>query len=155
MRAHADVGYCTGYHNSSWSYSYSIASEIVPEIVVFADAPYMRVMLASDDCNFEVESAFVVDPDWVFAQNVMIKYQPNRLTRPFEPLVKFKCYIFMAITMAKLISITTLERYCAAEFIKERLNGLTTFRIHIVHSHKILKRPIKIEWVKMKMSACI
>lgn len=63
MRTHADVGYCTGYHNSSRNYNYSIASEIVPEIVVFVDAPCMREMLASDDCNFEVELAFVVDPD--------------------------------------------------------------------------------------------
>lgn len=65
-QTHVDVGYCTDYHSSSWNYNYSIASEIVPEIVVFADAPYMREMLASDDCNFEVEFAFVVDPDWMF-----------------------------------------------------------------------------------------
>lgn len=68
---HADVGYCTDYHNSSWNYNYLIASVIVPEIAVFADAPYTRVKLASDDCNFEVDFAFVVDPDWILSDNKM------------------------------------------------------------------------------------
>lgn len=70
VRTHADVGYCTDYHNSSWNYNYLIASEIVPEIVVFADAPYTRVKLASGDYNFAVELAFVVDPDWILVQHV-------------------------------------------------------------------------------------
>lgn len=70
VRTHADVDYCTDYHNSLENYNYLIASAIVPAIPIFADAPYKRVKLASDDCNFGVDFAFVVDPDWILAQHV-------------------------------------------------------------------------------------
>lgn len=69
MRTHADVGYCTD-HNSSSNYNCLIAPAIVPAIPISADAPYMRVKLASDDCSFELGLAFVAGPDWVLVQHV-------------------------------------------------------------------------------------
>lgn len=65
VRLHVDVGYCTGYHSRSLNYSCLTAVAIVLVKPKFADAPCTKVTLASDDCSFELEIAFVVGPDWI------------------------------------------------------------------------------------------
>lgn len=69
-RTHADAGYCTDCHSSSWNYSCSIASATVLATPIFADAQCRRAKLASDDCNSEVAVAFVAGPNWFLAQHV-------------------------------------------------------------------------------------
>lgn len=70
VRTHADAGYCTDCHSSSWIGNYSAAPAIVRVTPIFAGAPCTKAKLVSDDCSFELVFAFVVGPDLILAQHV-------------------------------------------------------------------------------------